>query len=160
MILKNQSLSYGIGVAFDGNSNKPIGTSHEFGGLDDRSAPSTKVDLMSAYLDFFGLTATLEAQFYAGTTGISEGESVEFTDISIGGIISWEWTLEGGSPPSSSIQNPVVEYFNPGLYDVTLTVSDGVEFNTTTIEDYITVVSAPQIPGTQPEMNRFAQISL
>ncbi len=46
MILKNQSPSYGTGVTFDGNSYKTIGTSHEFGGLDDGIAPSAKVHLI------------------------------------------------------------------------------------------------------------------
>jgi len=148
MIFENQSPPYGTGVAYDEGSYTTIGTSHEFGGLDDEASPSTKEELMVEYLEFFGISETLQALFFTSTTEICEGETVEFTDMSTGGVISWEWIFEGGSPASSSFQNPTVMYFNEGVYDVTLTVSDGVEFSTITFEDYITVVTAPEIPGT------------
>ncbi|MCD4696359.1 MAG: T9SS type A sorting domain-containing protein [Bacteroidales bacterium] len=147
-ILENQSPNYGTGVAYDAGSYKTIGTSHEFGGLDDGTSPSTKEELMEQYLEFFGITQILQATFIANTTNTCTEEIVNFYDQSSGGAISWEWTFEGGSPATSSSQNPLVVYFNPGIFDVTLTVSDGVEFSTIIIEDYITVVSAPQIPGT------------
>jgi len=145
MIFENQSPSYGTGVAYDEGSYRTIGTSHEFGGLDDGASPSTKEELMSGYLDFFGLSETLQALFYASTTEICEGETIDFIDMSTGGVISWEWTFEGGSPGNSSFQNPTVMYFNEGVYDVSLTVSDGVDSNTLTIEDYITVNSCTNV---------------
>ncbi|UCE17675.1 MAG: T9SS type A sorting domain-containing protein [Gemmatimonadota bacterium] len=55
-IHKNDSPSYVCGVAHDptGAPYRTIGTSFQFGGLDDASASVfTKNDLMSAYLDFF-----------------------------------------------------------------------------------------------------------
>jgi len=56
LILENQATTpYGTGVAYDEGTYKTIGTSHEFGGLDDGSSPSTKEELMYQYLDFFGL---------------------------------------------------------------------------------------------------------
>ena len=42
----------------------------------------------------------------------------------------------------------MVVYFNTGTFDVTLTVSDGVDFSTVTLEDYMTVVSTPAPPAT------------
>ncbi|MBE9491671.1 MAG: hypothetical protein IMY70_02190, partial [Bacteroidetes bacterium] len=54
-IFMNQSPSYGCGVAYDAVTYKTIGTSYEFGGLNDGSSPSTKEELMYQYLDFFGL---------------------------------------------------------------------------------------------------------
>jgi hypothetical protein len=54
-IFMNQSPSYGCGVAYDAGTYKTIGTSYEFGGLNDGSSPSTKEELMYQYLDFFGL---------------------------------------------------------------------------------------------------------
>ncbi|MEZ5198254.1 MAG: hypothetical protein R2764_18255 [Bacteroidales bacterium] len=54
-ILENQSPEYGTAVAFDAGTYKTIGTSHEFGGLDNGNSPSTKTELMYQYLDFFGL---------------------------------------------------------------------------------------------------------
>ncbi|MBL7105962.1 MAG: hypothetical protein ISS18_16690, partial [Bacteroidales bacterium] len=55
MIFENQSPNYGTGVAYDEGSYRTIGTSHEFGGLDDGTSPSTKEELMAEYLDFFGV---------------------------------------------------------------------------------------------------------
>jgi len=55
VILQNQSPVYGTGIAYDAGTYKTIGSSHEFGGLNDGSLPSTKEELMYQYLDFFGL---------------------------------------------------------------------------------------------------------
>ncbi|MCD4695419.1 MAG: hypothetical protein K8S16_04180 [Bacteroidales bacterium] len=55
LILENQSPVYGTAIAYDGGTYKTIGAAHEFGGLTDGSSPSTKEELMTAYLDFFGL---------------------------------------------------------------------------------------------------------
>lgn len=50
LILSNVSPSYGTGVAYNGNSYRTIGVSHEFGGLN-----GNRTALMAAYLDFFQL---------------------------------------------------------------------------------------------------------
>jgi PKD repeat protein len=147
-IFVNQSPVYGTGVAYDGGTYKTIGTSHEFGGLVDGASPSTKEELMSLYLDFLGISQSLQAMFNSSTTETCTEEIVNFYDQSSGGAISWEWTFEGGSPASSTSQNPLVAYFNTGNFDVSLTVSDGIESNTVVMENYITVTAVPQIPGT------------
>jgi len=147
-IFENQSPNYGTGVAYDEGSYRTIGTSHEFSGLDDGTSPSTKAELIAEYLNFFGIPTSLQALFDSNTTSVCEGQTVDFFDQSSGGVISWEWTFEGGAPGGSSFQNPTVMYFNEGTYDVTLTVSDGVEYNTLIIEDYITVGAVPGIPAT------------
>ncbi len=54
VILKNASPAYNTGIAYDGGSYKTIGTSHEFGGLED--GDYTKEQLMEKYLEFFGFT--------------------------------------------------------------------------------------------------------
>jgi len=54
-IFENQSPVYFNGVAFDAITYRTIGTSFEFGGLDDGIFPDTKETLMSFYLDFFGV---------------------------------------------------------------------------------------------------------
>jgi PKD repeat protein len=137
IILENQSPVYGTGIAYDGGTYKTIGCSHEFGGL--TGGPSTQQELMAAYLQFFGFTSTLQAMFMASDNEICEGETVDFYDMSTGGAISWEWTFEGGDPATSTDQNPTVSYTSAGVYDVTLTVSDGTEYVTLTVMNYITV---------------------
>jgi PKD repeat protein len=146
-IFDNSSPQYGTGVAYDAGNYKTIGASHEFGGLDDGASPSTKAKLMAQYLDFLGIIVTLQAAFTSDVTQVCVDHTVDFYDFSTGEVISWEWTFEGGSPPTSVMQNPTVYYSSPGSYDVSLTVSDGEESSTLTLTDYITVVTAPGIPA-------------
>ncbi len=143
MILENASPSYGTGVAYDEGSYRTIGTSHEFGGLTDGTSPSTKAELMEAYLNFFGMNMTLQAMFSSDVNEVCAGGIVEYYDESSNSATSWNWTFEGGSPATSSAQNPQVMYADPGTYDVTLEVSDGTETVSITMEDYMTVMDVP-----------------
>jgi PKD repeat protein len=81
------------------------------------------------------------ADFTADITEITEGGTVHFTDLSTGGITTWNWTFEGGTPQFSTIQNPTVVYNVPGVYDVSLAVSNGINSNTIVKPNYITVNS-------------------
>jgi PKD repeat protein len=144
-ILNNQSPLYGTAVAYDAGNYKTIGTSHEFGGLTDGTAPSTKEQLMTEYLDFLGISVSLQATFNSDITQVCEDGTVNFYDQSSGNVILWNWIFEGGNPATSTVQNPTVVYENSGTYDVSLTVSDGVESNTIELIDYISVTSIPGI---------------
>ncbi|MCD4737136.1 MAG: PKD domain-containing protein, partial [Bacteroidales bacterium] len=148
-IFQNQSPSYGTGIAYEEGSYSTIGCSHEFGGLSDGSSPSTKDQLMLEYLVFFGiLPDNIQADFNADDTEICIGESVQFSDNSFGNIVSWDWTFEGGTPASSSEQNPVVTYSGLGDFDVSLTVSDGTNSHSVTKSDFINVSDIPDVPAT------------
>ncbi|MGE5423828.1 MAG: T9SS type A sorting domain-containing protein [Syntrophothermus sp.] len=46
--------------------------------------------------------------------------NVSFTDQSVG-VTNWQWSFPGGSPSSSTVQNPSVSYNTAGSFDVTLT---------------------------------------
>ncbi len=101
-----------------------------------------------AWIDFIVFpVAVFEASFSSDITELCEGETVSFYDQSPEGAISWEWIFEGGTPGASTLQDPVIEYTTSGVYDVTLTVSNGTITNTLVIEDYITVSA---LPGTAP----------
>jgi PKD repeat protein len=147
-IWQNQSPAYGTGVAHAAGNYKTIGISHEFSGLSDGVSPSTQVELMSAYLEFFGLSGNLYALFMADQTVICEGEIIQFTDFSTGNPVTWEWLFEGGSPAGSTSQNPAVAFLSAGTFDVTLTVSDGTDYHSFTANDYIVVLAVPEIPAT------------
>lgn len=61
------------------------------------------------------------ADFYYNRTMVCEGGTVSFTDWSYNGATdAWEWTFDGGTPSSSTEQNPVVTYNTEGVYNVTL----------------------------------------
>jgi len=89
----------------------------------------------------------LKAKFTASTTDLCVGGVVDFTDES-DWATSWEWTFEGGTPATSTEQNPSITYNTTGIYDVTLEVSNGVIFNTLFEEDMIIVRDIP----VQPDM--------
>ena len=57
-------------------------------------------------------------------------------------ITGYEWTFDGGSPSSSTDENPSVIYMQPGTYDVTLTVTNSAGSNTLTKSNYVTISSA------------------
>ncbi len=98
-----------------------------------------------ALLDFIVFpVAVFEASFSSDQTDICEGDSVNFYDLSSATATSWEWTFEGGTPGTSSLQNPVIQYLTSGSYDVSLTVSDGTESNTLVLENYINVTALPE----------------
>ncbi|MCD4744818.1 MAG: PKD domain-containing protein, partial [Bacteroidales bacterium] len=89
--------------------------------------------------------------FIADITNIYEGESVNFTDLSLGNPTSWEWILEGGTPGSSTEQNPTIVYNTPGIYSVTLTATNQYGSDTKTIDDYITV---NELVGIEENVNK------
>ncbi len=71
--------------------------------------------------------------------------TANFQDESFGNVTSWAWEFEGGDPATSSEQNPTVYYGTPGVYDVTLTVSDGTNNSTFTNSDCIEVFELPVV---------------
>jgi|GEM_PF-2483501 len=88
-------------------------------------------------------------QFVASATTIDEGDAVTFTDQSTGTPTSWQWTFEGGSPSSSTDQNPTgIIYANQGLYDVTLVATNSDGNNTMVKAEYMVVYA--NIPYCSP----------
>jgi PKD repeat protein len=81
------------------------------------------------------------AQFTADDASIMAGESVQFTDQSTNTPTSWSWTFEGGTPATSTAQNPTVTYSTPGTYDVTLIATNASGSDTETKLNYITVTA-------------------
>ena len=84
------------------------------------------------------------ADFSASATAVSIGGQVNFTDESQGAQInSWSWEFEGGTPATSTVQNPVVTYSQPGTYGVRLTVTNAAgDTDSKYMPNYISVVSA------------------
>ncbi len=66
--------------------------------------------------------------------------AVSFTDLSSGVPTSWSWEFEGGNPSTSNQKNPSgITYSNPGVYKVTLTVTNKAGSDQIVKEDFITV---------------------
>lgn len=64
------------------------------------------------------------AQFSYTSDGTCVGSTFNFTNESTGGIVSYDWTFENGTPATSSDPNPVVTFNSAGTHAVSLTVTD------------------------------------
>ncbi len=78
------------------------------------------------------------ANFYASATTVCTGSTIAFIDNSTNGAISWAWSFPGGTPSSSTLQNPSVTYATAGTYNVTLIATNGFGSDTETKSNYIT----------------------
>jgi Zn-dependent metalloprotease len=81
------------------------------------------------------------ANFTASSTNVAVGVNVTFTDTSTNAPTSWSWTFEGGTPATSTAQNPVVSYSAAGTYDVTLVATNAQGSDSEVKVDYMTVTS-------------------
>jgi PKD repeat protein len=88
------------------------------------------------------------ANFTANVTTIPVGGSVDFTDLSTGNPTSWAWSFTGGSPTTSTQQNPAgIIYNTAGVYSVSLTASNLNGSDVETKYNYIFVGTNPGDSG-------------
>lgn len=64
------------------------------------------------------------ANFSMSSSSICAGDCISLTDLSFNNPLTYNWTMSGGSPATSSSQNPSVCYTTPGTYTLNLTVSN------------------------------------
>lgn len=67
------------------------------------------------------------ADFSADRTSVCAGDVINFTDESINAATGWTWSFPGGTPSSSTSQNPTITYDTPGIYEVSLSATDGAQ---------------------------------
>lgn len=84
-----------------------------------------------------------KTDFSSSSVSICNGSSITYTDESYNQATGWSWTFAGGTPATSTDQNPVITYSTPGLYQVSLTSTDGSSSDTETKSSYIRVLSSP-----------------
>lgn len=87
-----------------------------------------------------------KADFKISKTVICPGESVTFSDLSYSTPTSWSWKTTGGTPSSSTLQNPTITYNTPGSYTVTLTASANGTSDDETKTNIIEVLSNSSSP--------------
>ncbi|QOD60813.1 T9SS type A sorting domain-containing protein [Polaribacter haliotis] len=72
-------------------------------------------------------------------------EMVQFKDYSVvrNASATWSWSFPGGTPSTSTLENPEVSYKNAadGTYSVTLTVTDATGTSSQTLTNFIEVAS-------------------
>jgi len=106
-----------------------------------------------AWIDYIILpgassAAPLFADFTVDDQDVCDGEDASFSANCIGDVTSFIWEFEGGDPETSDEENPIINYPTPGVYSVSLTVSDGTNQNTMIKEEYITVYNCTDIIDT------------
>ncbi|MFM9006292.1 MAG: PKD domain-containing protein, partial [Flavobacteriales bacterium] len=103
----------------------------------------------------------LTAQFNYSPTG-TNCLNVQYTSTSSGNITGYNSSFPGGTPSTSTAQNPVVTYPSGGTYSATLTVTDVAGSNTATNNnvlvttgDIVTVDITPDANPTQTSWKIF-----
>jgi PKD repeat protein len=80
------------------------------------------------------------ANFSANVVSGCPGFTVQFSDNSFNNPTSWFWTFPGGTPSTSTDQNPTVTYNNSGTYNhVNLSVQNSFGIDSITKLNYIAV---------------------
>ncbi len=100
------------------------------------------IDKIAFRSDCYQLRAP-EGAFTADITSGCAPLTVHFTDLSSQDPTSWQWTFPGGTPSSSTEENPTVVYENGGTYDVYLSVSNGAGSDNVEKIDFIVVNDVP-----------------
>ncbi|HNM07543.1 MAG TPA: choice-of-anchor B family protein [Chitinophagales bacterium] len=105
----------------------------------DQSASGHLVEAgVDLFMVYDNITSEPTTAFGSDVTTGCAPLTVVFDDMSIGAT-SWSWTFPGGTPATSTLQNPTVVYATPGTYDVTLVASNIVGESESTTTGYVTV---------------------
>ncbi|MEP6712632.1 MAG: PKD domain-containing protein [Ferruginibacter sp.] len=135
-------------------------------GLNTATGPTVKAGSASAGTTFYNVTGTdangctanaffnvtarscdsLAADFSSTGASMCSGDANNFSDFSTGSPSTWKWTFAGGSPSSSTAQNPgLVSYSAAGQYDVSLQIINGTDTSTKVATRYVTVADYPNL---------------
>jgi Zinc metalloprotease (elastase) len=79
------------------------------------------------------------ASFTSDARSGSNPLNVQYVDMSEGNPSSWRWTFQGGSPSSSTQQNPKVTYTAAGTYPVSLVATNSYGSHEVVRQSYITI---------------------
>lgn len=94
-----------------------------------------------AYIAIDTVTASFTANVVTGTT-------VQFTDTSTGNPVTWAWDFDGDSIVDSFVPNPIFTYPAAGSYNCTLTVTDAISTDTTTVNLGVGIIPMPGFGST------------
>ncbi|MCF8277104.1 MAG: T9SS type A sorting domain-containing protein [Flavobacteriales bacterium] len=82
-----------------------------------------------------------KADFFALQRLTCTDEPIVLSDASFNGTVdTYSWSMPGGTPSTSSSANPSVSFASPGVYSITLTVSNAEGTDSHTQTDYVTVI--------------------
>lgn len=87
--------------------------------FESRSGWGNNIYIDNVNISYTAPTAVPTASFTSSSTNCT-GAAIIFTDQSTDLPSSWSWSFPGGSPVSSTVQNPSITYTASGIYTVSL----------------------------------------
>lgn len=130
----------------DGNSSVELSPTHSYAANGVYTAILTATNDCGSSTFEQEVVIALSAPAADFTASQSQGcvpFEVTFADQSAGTVESWSWGFQGGSPATSTEQNPTVIYDMPGTYSVALTVTGPGGSTTKNVLDAIVVEDVP-----------------
>jgi PKD repeat protein len=125
-VLTSHEIGHNFNCAHDAGSgfimSPSVGNTSTWSGL--------SVSAVDAYVPGLGCLSACSlagvpiVDFINSPVAVCTGGTIQLTDHSLQGPTSWNWTLTGGSPASSTVRNPSVTYATPGLKTVSLISSN------------------------------------
>ncbi|WP_296619667.1 alpha-amylase family glycosyl hydrolase, partial [Marivirga sp.] len=136
-----ESFNIGQQIELKARINGSWNGTEEFpGGGANRSFTIEENDVIAFWYNDEFPDNVLQVNISASSNFAIPGEAIQFTDLSNGNPTAWEWNFPGGTPATSTEQNPVIRYTNEGSFDVSLSIqnADG-EMETKVFENFITI---------------------
>ena len=116
----------------------------------DVQTPTADANFTNMSLQWIPVAAPLPtASFTASTNTVCACQPVQLTSTSTGSPTGYQWTMTGGSPTSSTSQNPTVSYTTAGTYQVSL-IATNASGSSTPSNQTIVVNASPTVTGTSP----------
>jgi PKD repeat protein len=95
-----------------------------------------------------------QVSFTSQISSVCQNGSITFNDASVNST-SWSWVFPGGTPATSTLQNPVVTYSTPGIFSVILTATNNHGSQSAMKFNYVTVNAPPSAPVITQSGNEF-----
>jgi PKD repeat protein len=136
VINTNDVMHYAIS---NGEDNRVLSANNIAGASDVQSRSTGGSVCSQTVMTGFSCGSAPVADFSGTPTTLCEGATVSFTDLSTNTPTGWSWSFTGGTPSTSTAQNPTITYNTAGVYAVTLTATNAFGSDPETKTGYITV---------------------
>ncbi|NOU47967.1 MAG: T9SS type A sorting domain-containing protein [Bacteroidales bacterium] len=100
---------------------------------------TTKEVMHCAKIMVNDLAIPMMADFAADVTTGCGPTPVQFQNMSTGENLTYTWIFPGGTPEFSYDENPLINFNTEGQFDVSLTITNGVETTMVTKENFIRI---------------------
>ncbi len=134
--------TFALPAGANNNANVKIGFRWVNNADDVGTDPSIAIDSVQLSEPSSGPPPT--AAWSSSDSTFCAGTCINFTDLSTNTPTNWTWYFPGGTPNTSTSQNPSnICYNTPGTYPVTLVVSNANGQDSVTMNNFITVQNCP-----------------